>query len=75
MREQLAKKLRPYKTPDGSRIKLRLIKLGDGSVLRGYHKADFREAWERYLSSPQERVTSITSVTCEGKIGNGFEFQ
>jgi hypothetical protein len=75
MREQLAKKLWPYKTPDGGRLEPRLIKLGDGSVLRGYHKADFREAWDRYLSSPRERVTSITSVTCEGKLGNGFEFQ
>jgi hypothetical protein len=64
MREQLAKKLRPYKTPDGGIIEPRLIKLGDRSVLRGYHKADFSETWERYLSSPQESVTSITSVTC-----------
>jgi hypothetical protein len=74
MLEQLTKKLRAYKTPDGGRIEPRLIKLGDGSVLKGYHKADFREGWERYLSSLQESVTSITSVTCDKKIGNGFEF-
>jgi hypothetical protein len=67
MREQLAKKLRPYKTPDGGRIEPRLIKLDNGSVSRVYHKPDFREAWERYPFSPQESVTSVTSVTCQGK--------
>ena len=68
---KLARKLKPYKTPDGGSVQPRVIKLTDGSTPRGYHKEDFRAAWERYLSTPApiplEAATSATSATCEAK--------
>ncbi len=68
---KLARKLKPYKTPDGGSIQPRVIKLTDGSTPRGYHKEDFRAAWERYLPTPApiplEAATSATTATCEAK--------
>jgi hypothetical protein len=65
---KLAKKLKPYKTPDGEKIKPRPIKLSDGSVPRGYYKADFLAAWERYLPPViGKAATSATSATYEGE--------
>jgi hypothetical protein len=68
---KLAKKLKPYKTPDGEKIKPRPIKLSDGSVPRGYYKADFLAAWERYLppviGKAATSATSATTATYEGR--------
>jgi hypothetical protein len=65
---KLAKKLKPYKTPDCEKIKPRPIKLSDGSVPRGYYKADFLAAWERYLPPViGKSATSATSATYEGR--------
>lgn len=68
---KLARKLKPYKTIGGEPIQPRVIKLADGSTPRGYHKEDFRGAWERYLPTPASiplgASTSATSATYEGK--------
>ncbi|MFD2053773.1 DUF3631 domain-containing protein [Mesorhizobium calcicola] len=54
---QLAQKLRPYG------IKPRVVRIGTATP-RGYHMADFIDAWRRYLSTPpQESATSATSAT------------
>jgi hypothetical protein len=51
----LAKLLGPYRvTPSLKRI--------HGTPSRGYFRADFTDAWKRYVSAP-ESVTSVTSVT------------
>lgn len=39
---RLARLLKPYG------IKVRTIRLADGTTPKGYHAADFKEAWERY---------------------------
>jgi hypothetical protein len=41
----LAARLKPY------RIKSRTIRIGD-TTLKGYRRADFANAWKRYLSPP-----------------------
>jgi len=64
---RLAKKLKLYKKPDGQKIQPRLVKLSDGSVARGYYKNDFTAVWDRLLPLSQKGVTSVTSVTYEGK--------
>jgi hypothetical protein len=54
----LASRLRPYE------IKPKLVRLE--SVLRGYAREDFHDAWGRYLGPPpNESVTPVTSVTPE----------
>jgi Protein of unknown function (DUF3631) len=62
---RLAKLLKPYK------IKPRTIKLDNEATAKGYHRSDFESDWKRYLpASPSlspEAVTSVTTVTCEGK--------
>ena len=74
---KLAKKLNKYKTPDGEPIRPRLIKMSGGNVGRGYLRDDFLSAWDKYLPAPtpthQKAVTSVTSVTYEGKNGNASE--
>ncbi len=64
---QLAKLLRPFG------IRPRGIRLPDGTTPRGYHREDFTDAWERYLTrpekgaetrrSPSPAATSATSAT------------
>jgi Protein of unknown function (DUF3631) len=76
---KLAKKLKPYKTPDGKKIKPRSIKLGDGTVARGYYKEDFWAAWGKYLppvpGKAATSATSATSATTEGKTVAATAFQ
>lgn len=53
----LASRLRPYD------IRPRVVRIGD-STPRGYNKADFRDAWQRYLSAPTDKAaTSATPAT------------
>jgi hypothetical protein len=57
----LAQRLRKYDIkPDVQRI--------DEEVSRGYTRAQFADAWSRYL--PMESVTSVTSVTNAGEDGD-----
>lgn len=35
----------------------------DGTMLRGYMRDDFREAWARYLPDSSDAVTDVTAVT------------
>ncbi|HMT43827.1 MAG TPA: DUF3631 domain-containing protein [Chakrabartia sp.] len=51
----LAKMLRPYGIGSSS------IRLPDGSTPKGYKRADFHDAWERYLTKPATGATSATS--------------
>jgi len=62
----LAKRLRDFQ------IKSKLVRIG-GRVLRGYGRADFDDAWKRYLPllpSSGKSVTSVTGVTT-GVTGDG----
>lgn len=53
----LASKLKRYE------IKPKVLRIGGGTA-RGYQRADFLDAWRRYLPPPREkRVTSVTGVT------------
>jgi Protein of unknown function (DUF3631) len=56
----LAKRLSEYVTTDGTPVKARNIKTGDG-VVKGYYAADLTDAWTRYCPPPPE--TSATSAT------------
>ena len=59
----LARRLRHY------RIRPVLLRIGT-VVARGYRRADFLDAWERYLTSPAlppEAVTPVASVTRKGR--------
>ena len=59
----LARRLRHY------RIKPKLLRMGT-VVARGYQRADFQDAWERYLlppAPPPEAVTPSTPVTKKGR--------
>lgn len=51
----LAKMLRPYGIGSSS------VRLPDGSTPKGYKRADFHDAWERYLPKPATGATSATS--------------
>jgi hypothetical protein len=62
---RLAKLLKPYGTKQRP-LKARPIRLSD-KVARGYEIDDFKHAFERYLPPPGKAVTSVTSVTYEGK--------
>jgi hypothetical protein len=62
---RLSKLLKPYGTKQRP-IKSRPIRLSD-KVARGYEIDDFKHAFERYLPPPEKAVTSVTSVTYEGK--------
>ena len=58
----LARRLRHY------RIRPKLLRIGI-VVGRGYLRADFQDAWERYLpppAPPPEPVTPVTPVTKKG---------
>lgn len=64
---RLARMLRDYKRPDGERLKPHTVRVGD-ETSKGFCRADFEAEWERYFPPPPERaVTSVTSVTYEGK--------
>jgi hypothetical protein len=62
---RLSKLLKPYGTKQRP-IKSRPIRLSD-KVARGYEIDDFKHAFERYLPSPGKAVTTVTTVTYEGK--------
>jgi hypothetical protein len=62
---RLAKLLKPYGTKQRP-LKARPLRLSD-KVARGYEIDDFKHAFERYLPPPGKAVTSVTSVTSEGK--------
>jgi hypothetical protein len=62
---RLAKLLKPYGTKQRP-LKARPIRLSD-KVARGYEIDDFKHAFERYLPPPEKAVTSVTTVTYEGK--------
>jgi hypothetical protein len=70
---RLAKLLRPYK------IEPRTIKLDNGSTAKGYHRADFEEAWRRHLSAPgpaseeTDKVTIQNATSHENVIGDTRE--
>jgi hypothetical protein len=59
---KLAKLLRPYK------IEPRTIKLASGSTAKGYHRADFEEAWQRHLTIPGVTEVPNQSVTPEANV-------
>jgi hypothetical protein len=61
----LAKLLKPYGTKQRP-LKARPIRLSD-KIARGYEIDDFKHAFEHYLPPPEKAVTSVTSVTYEGK--------
>jgi hypothetical protein len=52
----LAKRLKPYG------IKAKTIRIG-GATPRGYARADFIDAWTRYLPTAGKSETSATSAT------------
>jgi len=52
----LARRLRPYG------IKPHVIRIGDATP-RGYERADFEDAWRRYVPIPPTSATSATSAT------------
>ena len=52
----LARRLRPYE------VSPKVVRIGD-KTHRGYEKAEFHDAWERYLPTPPGTVTSETGVT------------
>lgn len=52
----LAKILRPFG------IKPKEIRFGPSNVLRGYYRADFEDAWERYLEIPPEIPATPATV-------------
>ena len=58
---RLARMLKEYK------IKPRTIKITDQTTAKGYQRADFEKAWERYLPPSGEAVTAVTAVTHEQK--------
>jgi hypothetical protein len=62
---RLSKLLKPYGTKQQP-IKSRPIRLSD-KVARGYEIDDFKHAFERYLPPPEKAVTTVTTVTYEGK--------
>ena len=50
---KLARLLKPY------RIKVRSIRLSDGSTPKGYHREDFEQAWKRYCPlKPLQNATT-----------------
>lgn len=57
---RLSKALRPFG------IKPRDIRI-EGSVLKGYHRDDFEDAWTRYLDSPPETTTSTQQRDTAGE--------
>jgi hypothetical protein len=64
---RLARMLRDYKRPDGERLKAHTVRVGD-ETSKGFCRADFKAEWERFFPPPPEKaVTSVTSVTYEGK--------
>jgi hypothetical protein len=54
---QLARLLKPFGVSPGT------IRLEDGTTPKGYYRADFAEAWSRYLSSDQEPPPSRAATT------------
>jgi hypothetical protein len=44
----LTRNLRPFRKPDGTPIKPRVVKLADGRTARGYALEDFADAFSRY---------------------------
>src|SRR5262249_46847539 len=62
---RLARLLKPYG------VKPATIKVPAGSTAKGYHRADFEGAWERYLPPlspiPCTVVTAVTAVTSRGE--------
>jgi hypothetical protein len=62
---RLSKLLKPYGTQQHP-IKSRPIRLSE-KVARGYEIDDFKHAFERYLPPLEKAVTSVTSVTSDGK--------
>lgn len=59
----LARKLRGFETPDGQRIRPRVIRLPDGSTPRGYQRVDFDAAWATYLGFGFPPATDATDAT------------
>lgn len=57
----LSAKLRPFRRPDGERIKPHPIKMDEGRVPRGYYRSDFDDAFPRYLGSPN--ATDVPNAT------------
>lgn len=56
----LSKMLREYVTAAGKPIAPRPLRIG-GQVVKGYHREDLTDAWNRYCPPPSE--TSVTPVT------------
>jgi len=63
---RLAKLLKLYGTKQRP-LKARPLRLSD-KVARGYEIHDFKHAFEHYLPPPEKAVTSVTTVTYEGKL-------
>ncbi|WP_335941671.1 DUF3631 domain-containing protein [Streptomyces sp. PTD5-9] len=56
----LSKMLKEYVTAKNKPISPRALRIG-GQVVKGYHRDDLTDAWNRYCPAPPE--TSVTSVT------------
>ena len=56
----LSKMLREYVTGSGRPIAPRTVRIA-GQPMKGYHRDDLTDAWDRYCPPPPE--TSVTSVT------------
>jgi len=57
----LARRLREYD------LKSKNIRVGRDAVQKGYDRADFADAWARYLPSPQNSATSATGRSDGGQ--------
>jgi hypothetical protein len=57
----LAGHLKPFRRVDGERLKPHVLKMPDGTTVRGYLLEDFADAFPRHLGPPG--VTSETGVT------------
>ncbi|MFI1223949.1 MULTISPECIES: DUF3631 domain-containing protein [unclassified Streptomyces] len=56
----LSKTLKEYVTAKGKPISPRALRIG-GQIVKGYHRDDLTDAWNRYCPPPPE--SSVTSVT------------
>ena len=55
----LATRLKPF------RIKPGTVRFEDGTTAKGYHKHQFRDAWERFLASPEKPAQATQAAQAE----------
>jgi len=60
----VARLLRQYVSRGGHRVRPKNIRLENGKVVKGYERAQFEDAWERFLSLPAfGAATDATTLT------------